>query len=552
MESSENSEDNSGDASAVVINLVDGDNVITVEQDTTYSVYGNSEGQLIFKNGTKNALNIRIILNGINIQCTTSAPIAIFDDLNAIITLAEGTNTLSDPSEHSVYYKKSGKTSTNADDDKVNGCLYAQKDLTINGSGTLNINSNYKNGISSKGVLTIENGTLVVVNNADGAGIKGKDAVVIKGGAIDVTAKMGDGINTDTEADDKTIGYVYIENATIDIDASDDGISADTLLYIKSGVINVKTNKGAPSNITESSSDRAEGKGLKVGRIDAEIEDSDGNVTTKEITDVSYYKLVIDGGTITLNCNDDAIHSNGYLYINGGEITITTGDDAIHSDEYLLISGGECTINNCYEGIEAAQIEIIGGKVTLTAQDDGVNAANSNYSRNYDFKLIISGGDLFINAKGDGLDSNGYISISGGRVYVDGPTSNGDAALDSEKGILITGGIVVAVGSSGMVETPSSSSTQNVLSYACQNTISAGSTFSIVKDGEVILEFSTAKSCQSIIASCPLLKTNETYSLRINDTEVTSFTISSVITSIGTQTGPGGGRPGGGRPGWGF
>jgi phage baseplate assembly protein gpV len=66
----------------------------------------------------------------------------------------------------------------------------------------------------------------------------------------------------------------------------------------------------------------------------------------------------------------------------------------------------------------------------------------------------VTGGSLTINAQGDGLDSNGNASISGGTVVVNGPTNSGNGALDVNGELTVTGGRVAAAGSAGMVVTP--------------------------------------------------------------------------------------------------
>ncbi|MBQ3754585.1 MAG: carbohydrate-binding domain-containing protein, partial [Clostridia bacterium] len=318
-------------------------------------------------------------------------------------------------------------------DENAKGTLYVKNDLLINGNGSLLVASgDDKNGVHCTGKLVIEDATLVV--NSGKHGIRGNDAIVVKGATLNITCAK-DGIQNDNEVDyedladeyDVTFRYIYIEDADITIVSGDDGINAATLLYIKSGDINITTNGGAPARITETSSDNADGKGLKAGSIQYAVsddllatelakgnrvdtgEDDEEGVSIVELTTLDYYAIVIEGGNITINANDDAIHSDGNLFINGGTLNLTSGDDGVHAEEVLKISAGTIVINNCYEGIEAAKLEIKGGNITLTAQDDGLNAADGTNAEmgyvNQNCYLIISGGTLRINAQGDGIDS---------------------------------------------------------------------------------------------------------------------------------------------------
>lgn len=464
---------------------------------------------------------------------------------STIITLI-GNNTLT------------GVESDTNEDSK--GTLYVKNDLVINGSGSLNISSgDGKNGIHATGTLKIIDAAIII--NAGKHGVRGNTAVICEGCNLDITTLDGDGIQTDNEQEydedtlltaSKELGYIVLQDSNITINAKDDGIQASTSLYVKSGELNIITNGGAPATVSERSKDSASGKGLKVGLIT--FIDQDEKET--EITDESYYSLFIEGGIININSNDDAIHSNGSMVISAGTINITTGDDAIHSESVLIINGGTIDISKCYEGIESSKIEIYDGDITVVASDDGINAAdgtsNTPGRSNSNCYIMIKGGNIKVNSIGDGIDSNGTLLISGGLVYVDGPTSGMDAALDSDGGILINGGTVVAVGSLGMVETPGKNSTQNCVSYALNSTIAEASNI-VVKDanGKEILNFTTAKKCQSIIMSTSEFVVGGTYTVYINGVESKTFTITQTITTIGsTKQGGPGGQPGG-PGGWG-
>lgn len=542
--------------------------VTTVNLDELADDYVISEsGNYVFTGTTE----YRIVLEAKNIEVHIWLENATLDSILAnkkptstVITLVgenEMTGTLSDA------------------DDNSKGTLYVKNDLLINGNGSLTVSSGEdKNGVHVTGKLEVKDATLNIT--AGKHGIRGNDAVVLVGATLDINAGT-DGIQNDNEVDyadlaeeyDVTFKYIYIEDSDVTIVSGDDGINAATLLYIKSGDINVTTNGGAPSKITETSSDNADGKGLKAGsleyevtedlletelakgnRVDATDEDTDEGVKVVELTTLDYYAIVIEGGNITVNANDDAIHSDGNLFINGGTLTLTSGDDGVHAEEVLRVSNGTIVINNCYEGIEAAKLEIAGGDITLTAQDDGLNAADGSQTQmgvgNTNCYIIINGGVVRVNAQGDGIDSNNAIYISGGEVYVDGPTNGGNSALDSEAGIVVDGGTLVAVGAVGMVEAPSTGSAQNVIVLTANSTIAANSTITL-KDanGNTLIEYVTAKASQSVILSTPNIASGATCTVYVNGTSVGSATLSSTVTYLGTQQGGGmgGQQPGGGR-----
>ena len=219
----------------------------------------------------------------------------------------------------------------------------------------------------------------------------------------------------------------------------------------------------------------------------------------------------------------------------------------MHADNEITINKGTININKSYEGIEAYKITINDGTINVTSSDDGINIGGGNDnsgqgSRQDKFMdsnngglLTINGGTIYVNSEGDGLDSNGSITMTSGVVHVDGPTNNGNGALDYNGTFDISGGELIAVGSSGMVQNVSNSSTQNTVLV----TLSSQASGSIEFAG---ITYSPKKSYQSIVISSPSLKTNETYTLTAgNNTQSVSLT--STVTSVGTRSN-GGGRGG--------
>lgn len=159
---------------------------------------------------------------------------------------------------------------------------------------------------------------------------------------------------------------------------------------------------------------------------------------------------------LTLNITasvNDAINAEQLLNITSGNITISAGDDAIHSDYILNIGskngeGPVINIKNCHGGLEAATLNVYSGNITIHASDDCLNAANSDLS-GYAFSLNIYGGTLVMDTtSGDGVDSNGSLTISGGTLVVWSANTAGNQPLDADGTITISGGTVLAAGGS--------------------------------------------------------------------------------------------------------
>lgn len=240
-------------------------------------------------------------------------------------------------------------------------------------------------------------------------------------------------------------------------------------------------------------------------------------------------------GTYTITAKDDTLHSNGNITIAKGTYVLNTGDDAIHADGTLKIVSGKVVAEKSHEGIEANIVEISGGDVSITSSDDGINAQNSDGTSRVgtigDGRLAISGGKVYVNSGGDGLDSNGTIIISGGETYVDGPLNDGNGAIDCDGEINITGGILIAVGSSGMAQNATSATQPSVLMNLNQS-----------YGGNIIfggISYEPSKKFQSVLISSDKLKVGETYQLSIGGSQVQSVTISQNITGQGQQPQPG-------------
>lgn len=429
-------------------------------------------------------------------------------------------------------------TIANSNTDDPKNAIDVEGDLVITGTGSLTVTS-MKHGIGANSI-TVVDATLNVNSQKDGLHAEISD---YDGLSDEPTPSYDDG------------GYVYLSDADVTIDSVEDGIQADTFIYITGGsTLDVLAGGGSPDTVTEASSDSASGKGIKVGTID--WEDADGDEAD---IDWDGYLLWIDDADIYVDSDDDALHSDGQMLVEGGDIQLLSGDDAMHSDDLLQITDGTIDIDCCYEGIESAKVEISGGDIDVVSYEDGINAADGTStawgSYNSNCHIIISGGRVTVDcigSEGDGIDSNGTMLISGGEVYVAGSYSHSDAALDSDGGILVDGGYLFAVGQLGMVETPASNSVQYCVSFARSSSIAADTTLYLTdSDGDIIMYFTTPRSCQSVILSCPEFQRGSQYSIYAGDTALSTFTISSTITTVGSSSSINdpGGSPGGNTPG---
>ena len=277
--------------------------------------------------------------------------------------------------------------------------------------------------------------------------------------------------------------------------------------------------------------------------------------------------LYVNGGTFNINSADDSFHSNSDVTINDGTYTISSGDDGIHADSALLVNGGTITVTESYEGLEGLNITINDGKIDITASDDGMNAAGGNDASGFGgrggdgFKgmqapdaaqksddtsentqksddssdtaqntdtasddemwMVINGGYVHVLAGGDGLDSNGDLTINGGEVYVDGPSDNGNSAIDygEKSSFYINGGTVVAVGSSGMAEDVSSDSKQQAAFVKLDSQADAGDVTLKDADGNEIISYTAQKKYDCVIISTAALKEGQTYTLSASGSE---------------------------------
>lgn len=397
---------------------IDGTDV-SITAAGTYVFSGDCDnGSITVKKGVT---GVTIVLNGLTLTNDDSAAITLNKTAEASLIAAAGTtNTVADTEgsndENAAVKVKSGAT------------------LAISGTGTLTVDGNAKNGIkgAADAVITVAEVKLSI--NAADDGLSCDDELNITGGTLHITAG-GDAVKAspdtgDTENPDTTsLGNVTISGGTLTLNATEDGIQADGDLTISGGTFHVKTNGGHTTALTD---DSASCKGFKAGGA-----------------------LTVTGGTLTVDSADDALHVGTDVTISGGTLTLATGDDGVHADNDLVIGnkGASSTstprinITASYEGLEGTTVTVYSGDIDVVASDDGVNAASSTLGERSDkYAISIAGGDLYIDAGSDGLDSNNDISMTGGKVEVYGADAMMDAAIDYDGTFTLSGGTLFGAG----------------------------------------------------------------------------------------------------------
>ncbi len=460
--------------------------VLTITDAGNYSISGTlSNGQIIVD--AEDSDLVRLILNGVDITSSNSAPIYIKKAEKVILVANENTvNNLTDGSSYKY---------DDEEDEEPNATVFSKTNLTIFGEGSLNINGNFNDAINCKDGLILACQAISI--DAADDGIRGKDYLIIKEGNI-VVKSEDDAIKSDNE-NDTALGYIKILDGEINITSGGDGITAQTDLLINNGTFNITTTGYV------SSSNGVSSKGLK-----------------------SAVNTIIEDGSFNIISTEDAIHSDETITIHEGTYTISASDDGIHADYDLTINDGDFNITKSYEGIESSSgnMYINGGTIELVASDDGINIAGGGGSMggphggwgsstsSSSYTMYLNPDYMAINAQGDGIDANGSVEVTGGIIIVNGPTGSGNGALDYDASFVQNGGTLIAVGSSGMLQAPGSSSSQKSIALVFRSTRSAGSICHIENtDGDVLFTFKSAKNYQSLVYSSPDLVSGTSYNV---------------------------------------
>jgi len=489
------------DTKKVVIN----GSTATINAKGTYDISGTlTDGQIVV-----NAVGIvRLILNNAVIQSSTTSPLFIENATKAIIILPEGTeSTISDAKSYVIT------------EDSLNSSIYSKDYLAISGLGKLTVNGNYKGAISSRDELIIESGDITVYSV--GFGIKGKDYLIINDGNFHLNC-TGDGLKSDKDSTNDE-GFIEINNGSFNIIAGADGISATQNVRINEGIINIAS--GGGYTVTPGI---ASTKGIKAKYIN------------------------IKGGTFILSTSDNSIDANQNLTINGGSFSLKSGNKPLESDSSILINNGTINILNAVKGISSHKIYLNGGATNIYSVNDCLKATLGLDLTTDDGSYIeVNGGSLTLKTdKGDALDSNGAIKISGGTVVVQGSPTSPDDAVSYRSTFLVNGGNLIASGAKTL--SPGNGTTQNAVTIRFTTLLIPGVVINIQDAaGNSILSYKISKYAYYLLVSLPALTTGTTYNVYtggsvtgselngyfadgvyIPGTKKGSFTVNSALTSV--------------------
>lgn len=431
--------------------LMGGD--LYIRAEGTYVFSGTLNGQLYVS--TDKTKKVHLVFNGFTVNNDTLTPILCERGDKVSITLADGTENF--VNDNKADYVEGGQTP----DGRNAGAIHAKMGLTINGTGSLTVNTVYRHGIVSNSNLRIVSGNITV--NAKEEALRGKESVSIRGG--DITVNSGDDGVKVNQADEEGQGFFAMEGGTLQITTETDGIDV---------IKNVR----------------------------------------------------IVGGTLRISSRDDAIVTEGAVSIAGNPVILLQADSGsadsdakgIKADGDITVENGNLQILKSFEGLESknAAVRILGGKVIVNADNDGVNAATL---------LSVEGGTLGVVTGGDGLDSGGNIHIKGGTTVICGSPSNAYAPMDVPDGyeILVDGGFLLAYGSLSAVQYPSQKSAQSFL--AASVSLKKDVAYALRdQDGNTLIAFTPGENALTLCFSSENLTAGE-------------YTLFSGVTPEGTPTG---------------
>lgn len=457
------------------------DGTLTITKAGTYKLSGEYQGQIKVETADSDA--VRLVLDNANITNSSGAALNVVNADEVILYSASGTtNTISDGADY---------TATGEDD--PDAVVYSKADMTIAGEGTLKVNGNHEDGIHTSDGLVIASGTLEV--NAANTGIKGKDYVDILGGTINVTAQQ-DGIKSTNDTDEGQ-GWTRLSNGTVTVNAGDDGFKASRVVEISGGSLTV-----------EQSDEGIEAQYINVSGGDVNVTSADDGMNASLKTSNSESTDSSENTSDTANQQQNNTQNQGN-HQNMGQPPAMPGGNAQDGKSQNGTTGtGQQGMGQPPQGGMPG-----GGGGTFEVIDAAIN---------------VSGGHVTVNAEGDGIDSNGVTTLSGGTLIVNGPSQGGNAALDTNGDLLLNGATVLSGSTADMFEAPSTNSTSGYLKLTNSSGFEQGSTVQVAdSSGKVVANYKVTKSnVQLVLVSSSSIVKGQSY---------TAYTTTSAVDSNATS-----------------
>ncbi|GMK37214.1 hypothetical protein PCCS19_02670 [Paenibacillus sp. CCS19] len=295
------------------------DKDVTLDQEGVYVLSGEIRNATVIVDAPEDA-KVQIVLDGVSITNEDSPAIYAKEADKVFVTSTASEN----------YMKVTG-TYTADGETNLDAVIFSRADLTMNGTGSLDIVSSQGNGISSKDDLTVTGGEFSIHSAADA--LEANDSIRIHDGTITIDSGK-DALHSENE-DDASLGYIYMDGGTLNINAGDDGVRGNSIVQIDGGTINIETcQEGIEGNYIQ----------LNDGQITINAQDDGINASQKVDSNVV---IEVNGGTIDVSMasgDTDAFDANGNIVINGGTITVQ-GASAFDADGTAQLNGGDVTVN---------------------------------------------------------------------------------------------------------------------------------------------------------------------------------------------------------------
>lgn len=468
------------------------DGTLTITKAGTYKLSGEYQGQIKVETADSDA--VRLVLDNANITNSSGAALNVVNADEVILYSASGTtNTISDGADY---------TATGEDD--PDAVVYSKADLTIAGEGTLKVNGNHEDGIHTSDGLVIASGTLEV--NAANTGIKGKDYVDILGGTINVTAQQ-DGIKSTNDTDEGK-GWTRLSNGTVTVNAGDDGFKASRVVEISGGSLTV-----------EQSDEGIEAQYINVSGGDVNVTSADDGMNASLKTSDSEST---DSSTNTSDTANQQQNNQQQGSLPGGQQNGTSNQQQQGMGQPPAMSG------TSQDGTSQNGTTGTGQQGMGQPPQGGMPGGGGGTFEVVDAAINVSGGHVTVNAEGDGIDSNGVTTLSGGTLIVNGPSQGGNAALDTNGDLLLNGATVLSGSTADMFEAPSTNSTSGYLKLTNSSGFEQGSTVQVAdSSGKVVANYKVTKSnVQLVLVSSSSIVKGQSY---------TAYTTTSAVDSNATS-----------------